>query len=157
MCIRDSLLGVAGILDNGNPIQDHHVYVFSIDATTGAPSAAAGSPFLTTSAPFEFAIHPSGKFVYTFGEDNTGVVGAVEGFQIDTTTGALTALPGSPFTTLPFVSDCQFDQGGGEAFCIDVIFGSKFSVLTTNATTGALTHTVQDLSVSNNFPFAVTD
>ena len=151
------LLGVAGILDNGNPIHDQHVYVFSIDATTGAPTAVAGSPFLTTSAPFEFAIHPSGKFVYTFGEDNAGAVGAVEGFQIDTTTGALSALPGSPFTTLPFVSDCQFDQGGGEAFCVDLIFGSKFSVLTTNATTGALTHTVQDLSVSNNFPFAVTD
>ena len=88
---------------------------------------------------------------------SVGAVGAVEGFQIDTTTGALSALPGSPFTTLPFVSDCQFDQGGGEAFCVDLIFGSKFSVLTTNATTGALTHTVQDLSVSNNFPFAVTD
>jgi len=151
------LLGVAGILDSGNSISDHHVYVFSIDATTGAPTAVAGSPFLTTSAPFEFALHPGGKFVYTFGSDSSGAVTAMEGFQINTTTGALSALPGSPFTTLPIVSDCQFDQGGGQAFCIDALFGRKFSVFTTNPTTGALTHTVSDLSVSNNFPFVVTD
>jgi hypothetical protein len=30
-------------------------------------------------------------------------------------------------------------------------------VFTTNPTTGALTHTVSDLTVSNNFPFVVTD
>ncbi len=150
------LLGVAGILDQGNSLKDHHVYVFSIDATTGAPAAVAGSPFLTTSAPFEFMLSPSGKFVYAFGSDSTGATAAIEGFQINTT-GALTALPGSPFTTLPSVADCQFDQGGGEAFCIDSLFGTKFSVLTANPTTGTLTHTVQDLSVSSNSPFAVTD
>ncbi len=151
------LLGVAGILDAGNSIHDHHIHVFSIDATTGAPAAVAGSPFLTTSEPFEFAIHPGGKFVYSFGSDSTGAVTSVEGFQIDTTTGALSALPGSPFTSLPSVADCQFDQGGGAAFCIDALFGTKFSVLTTNPTTGGLTHTVPDLSVGSNFPFAATD
>ncbi len=151
------LLGIAGILDSGNSINDRHVYVFSIDATTGAPTAVAGSPFLTTAAPFEFAIHPGGKFVYTFGSDSSGAVTTLEGFQINTTTGALSALAGSPFTSLPIVSDCRFDQGGGEAFCIDAPFGRKFSVLTPNPTTGALTHTVSDLSVGNNFPFAVTD
>ena len=151
------LLGVAGILDQGNPFNDHHIYVFSIDPTTGAPTPVAGSPFLTTSAPFEFVLSPSGKFVYAFGSDGTGATAAIEGFQLDSTTGALTALPGSPFTTLPLVADCQFDQGGGAAFCIDSLFGTKFSVLTANPTTGALAHTVPDLTVSNNFPFAVTD
>ena len=151
------LLGVAGVLDIGNSISDHHIYVFSIDATTGVPTAVAGSPFLTTSEPFEFAIHPSGNFVYTFGEDSTGAVVAIEGFQINTATGGLSALPGSPFTTLPAVSDCQFDQAGTEAFCIDGLFGGTFSVLTANPSTGALTHTVQDLNVPNNFPFAATD
>ncbi len=151
------LLGVAGILDQGNPINDHHIYVFRIDATTGAPAAVAGSPFLTISAPFEFVLSPSGKFVYAFGSGSTGATAAMEGFQIDATTGALSALLGSPFTSLPIVQDCQFDQGGGEAFCIDSLFGTKISVLTANPTTGALTHTVQDLSVSNNFPFAATD
>jgi hypothetical protein len=64
--------------------------------------------------------------------NSTGATAAIEGFQLDSTTGALTALPGSPFTTLPLVADCQFDQGGGAAFCIDSLFGTKFSVLTAN-------------------------
>lgn len=149
------LLGVAGVLDQGNAFNDHHVYVFSIDATTGAPTAVAGSPFQTVAAPFDFVISPNAKFVYVFGRDSAGALAAIEGFQIDTTTGFLSALALSP--TLPLVAVCQFDQGGGEAFCVDALFATKFSVLTANPTTGALTHTVQDLTVPNNFPFAVTD
>jgi 6-phosphogluconolactonase (cycloisomerase 2 family) len=150
------LLGVAGILDQPNSATDDHISVFSIDSTFGTPTAVAGSPFSTTAAPFEFAIHPSGQFVYTFGEDSTGALAAVEGYQLSST-GTLTALPGSPFASLPIVQDCQFDQSGGAAFCIDAVAGTKFSVLTANPTTGALTHTVQDLTVTNNFPFAITD
>jgi 6-phosphogluconolactonase (cycloisomerase 2 family) len=149
------LLGIAGILDNSSFATDNHISVFSIDPTIGTPTAVSGSPFVTTSAPFEFAIHPSGKFVYTFGA-SAGTLAALEGYQIGST-GTLTALPNSPFTTLPIVQDCQFDQSGGVAFCIDAIGGTKFSVLNANPTTGALTHTVQDLTVVNTFPFAVTD
>jgi 6-phosphogluconolactonase (cycloisomerase 2 family) len=150
------LLGVDGTLDLLNSNHDDHISVFSIDPTIGTPTAVTGSPFLTTAAPFDFAIHPSGQFVYTFGEDSTGALAAVEGYQLSST-GTLTALPGSPFTSLPTVQDCQFDQSGGAAFCIDAVGGTKFSVLTANPTTGALTHTVQDLTVTNNFPFAITD
>ena len=151
------LLGVAGILDQSTTAIDDHISVFSINSTSGMPTPVAGSPFSTTSAPFEFAIHPSGKFVYSFGTDSTGAAAALEGYQLNTTTGALTALPGSPFTSLPIVQDCQFDQSGGVAFCIDSIAGTKFSVLNANPTTGALTHTVQDLTVTKTFPFAITD
>jgi 6-phosphogluconolactonase (cycloisomerase 2 family) len=148
------LLGVAGVLDASSLATDRHLFVFSI-GPTGIPSAL--SNVQTTSAPFEFAIHPSGQFVYTFGADSTGAIAAVEGYQL-TSTGTLTALPNSPFTSLPIVQDCQFDQSGGSAFCVDSIFGgTAFSVLSANATTGALTNTVQSLTVTNTFPFAVTD
>jgi 6-phosphogluconolactonase len=150
------LLGVAGILDQPSSATDDHISVFSIDSA-GTPTAVAGSPFSTTAAPFEFAINPSGEFVYTFGTDSTKALASLEGYQLNMTTGTLTALPGSPFTSLPTVQDCQFDQSGGAAFCIDAVGGTKFSVLTANPTTGALTHTVQDLTVTNNFPFAITD
>jgi 6-phosphogluconolactonase (cycloisomerase 2 family) len=150
------LLGVAGILDQSNSATDDHISVFSIDSA-GTPTAVAGSPFSTTAAPFEFAINPSGQFVYTFGTDSTKALASLEGYQLNTSTGALTPLPGSPFTSLPTVQDCQFDQSGGAAFCIDAVGGTKFSVLNANPTTGALTHTVQDLTVTNNFPFAITD
>lgn len=150
------LLGVAGILDDTSTTNDDHISVFSIDSA-GTPTPVKGSPFSTTAAPFEFAIHPSGKFVYTFGRDSTSAVTAVEGYQLDSA-GNLTKLPNSPFTTLPIVQDCQFDQSGGEAFCVDSIFGgTTFSVLTANPTTGALTNAVQNLTVVRTFPFAVTD
>ena len=150
------LLGVAGVLDQPNSATDDHISVFSINSTSGTPTAVAGSPFSTTAAPFEFAINPSGQFVYTFGTDSTKALASLEGYQLSST-GTLTALPGSPFASLPTVQDCQFDQSGGAAFCIDAVGGAKFSVLTANPTTGALTHTVQDLTVTNNFPFAITD
>jgi hypothetical protein len=89
--------------------------------------------------------------------DNTQALAAIEGYKLDSA-GTLTALPNSPFTSLPIVQDCQFDQSGGEAFCLDSIFaGTTFSVLTANPTTGALTNTIQNLTVVNTFPFAVTD
>ncbi len=137
---------------------DNHLYVFAIDPTTGALSPVNNSPFVTvTSTPLNLRIHPSSQFVYSFGLDSNSNFAAIEGFAIDPSSGALTALSNSPFTTLPIVADCKWDQGGGEAFCSDVA-SSAFSVLDTNTSTGALAHTVTDLTVSNDaVPFAPTD
>lgn len=146
------LLGVAGILDQGASTNDDHLYVFSIDSA-GVPTPVPGSPFVTNFAPFEFAIHPNGKFVYTMGDDSSGAVAAVEGFQMDTTTGAITALSNSPFSNLPEAAQCKFEQTGAEMFCSTAAGLSVFNV---DSSSGALTHTVTDLSAPN-FPFAVTD
>jgi 6-phosphogluconolactonase len=136
---------------------DNHLYVFSIDAT-GALAPVANSPFATvTSTPLNLEIHPSSQFVYSFGVDSSNSLAAVEGFAIDPTSGALTALANSPFTALPIVGLCKWDQGGAEAFCANGT-ANAFSVLNTNTSTGDLTHTVLDLSVSNSaVPFAPTD
>lgn len=102
-------------------------------------------------------VHPSSQFVYSFGRDFSDSIAATEGFQLDPSTGALTPLPGSPFTILPTVFDCKWDQGGGEAFCTNATT-SAFSVLDTNPSTGALAHTVTDLSVTRNtVPFVPTN
>ncbi|MBZ5648924.1 MAG: lactonase family protein [Acidobacteriia bacterium] len=144
-------IGLSGIFG------DNNLYVFAIDPTTGALTGVTNSPFATTMAePEDLRIHPSSQFVYAFGVDNNSNVAAVEGFTIDPSSGALTALAGSPFTTLPIVLDCKWDQGGGEAFCADAAT-SAFSVLDTSTSTGALTHTVPDLTVSDNAVFAPTD
>jgi hypothetical protein len=145
------LLGVQQIQDAGSAT-DQHIYVFSIDQTTGVPTPVAGSPFATVNAPFDFAISPNGKFVYLTGSTPGGTVTSIEGYQLDTTTGALTALPGSPFTTLPAASQCKFEPSGGEMFCATA---SGLSVFLANPSTGALTHG-PDLMVSN-YPFAVSD
>jgi 6-phosphogluconolactonase len=137
---------------------DNHLYVFSINATTGALARVNNSPFATvTSTPLNLRIHPSSQFVYSFGVDSNNSSAAIEGFRLDPSTGALTALAGSPFTSLPIVADCKWDQAGGEAFCANANT-SAFSVLDTNPSTGALAHTVRELSVTTNaVPFAPTD
>ena len=117
-----------------------------------------GSPFATVASRlFDLRVHPSSQFVYSFGQNSNGNVVAIEGFQLDPSTGALTALTGSPFTSLPTVADCKWDQGGGEAFCANATTAT-FTVLDTNPSTGALAHTVTDLTVTNNnVAFAPTD
>jgi 6-phosphogluconolactonase len=145
-------VGLSGIFG------DNHLYVFAIDATTGALSAVANSPFVTSAnTPYDLRVHPSSQFVYSFGQDASNNIAPIEGFQLDPATGALTALTGSPFSLLPTVADCKWDQGGGEAFCPSAA-GNAFTVLDTNTSTGVLAHTVTDLSVTNsNVAYAPTD
>jgi len=145
-------VGLSGI------VGDNHLYVFAIDATTGALAQVTGSPFATSAnTPYDLRVHPSSQFVYSFGQDVNGIVAAIEGFQLDPTTGALTPLTGSPFSGLPTMADCKWDQGGGEAFCASAT-APAFSILNTNTSTGALAHTVTDLSVtSSSVAFVPTD
>jgi 6-phosphogluconolactonase len=155
--VRTDFTGKFAVGITGNT-GDNHLYVFAIDATTGALTPVNNSPFATvTSTLLNLRIHPSSQFVYSFGLDSSSNFAAVEGFAIDPSTGALTALANSPFISLPIVADCKWDQGGGEAFCANATT-SAFSVLNTSTSTGDLTHTVLDLSVSSNaVPFAPTD
>jgi 6-phosphogluconolactonase (cycloisomerase 2 family) len=80
------------------------VSVFQVNATSGALTEVAGSPFAlpgaVTSGFFaEFgAVHPNGQFLYVTALTNNNTTnGSVYGFSIDTTSGALTSLSGSPF------------------------------------------------------------
>jgi 6-phosphogluconolactonase len=143
-----------GIADSTGASGDAHIHVFSINGTTGMPTAVVGSPFATVNTPFGLTVQPSGNFVYPSVADSSDAVTSLEGYQLNPTTGALTAISGSPFTSLPSVSGCQFDQSGVYAFCMNT---GGFSVLTTNISTGALSHVIPDLATSSNFPFAPTD
>src|SRR5262249_6185548 len=69
-----------------------NVSSFTIDATTGALTAAVGSPFAAGSGPISVAISPSGKYAYVASS------GSVSGFSIDRATGGLSPLPAAPFT-----------------------------------------------------------
>jgi 6-phosphogluconolactonase len=66
------------------------IRIFAIDATSGAPTEIAGSPFLTDNVRGGgVVLHPSGKFLY---------VGSFKlyGFLVDQETGSLAALSGFP-------------------------------------------------------------
>jgi 6-phosphogluconolactonase (cycloisomerase 2 family) len=151
------LLGVAEIQDAGIASQatDQHIYVYSIDPVTGVPDIVNGQTFATTMAPFDFAISPNGQFVYTVGTAvNTITPSPIEGFQMDVTTGALTTLTVSPFTSLLTPSQCEFDQGGTALVCVDSS-GSQMTVLTASPSNGSLSHAA-DLGFAGT-PFATTD
>lgn len=76
------------------------VGAFTVDASSGALTQIAGSPFpvvppqVTSSQPGQIVVDSSGKFVYVTLISNAQIVG----FAIDQSSGALTLVPGSPFT-----------------------------------------------------------
>ncbi len=132
------LLGVTGDgANNGVGTPDNHVYVFSIDQSTGALSQVSGSPFATTSIPGDLAVHPNGTLVYTFDNVVSGPTPGptpIEGFQLDTSSGQLTALAGSPFQGM-VAPHGFFDQSGAFLFLHP---SDKIEVASVDSTTGAL-------------------
>ncbi len=93
-----NFLYVAGVGPPGpNPAGSSSVSVFRIDTTTGALSPLAGGP-ATGYFPDTVTLDPSGKFVYV-GYGTVNGVFYTQAFTRDATSGALTAVPGSPFLT----------------------------------------------------------
>ena len=88
-------LGAGGVVQG--------IGALAVNSTTGALSGVAGSPFPADQVPFSVLVHPSGQFVYT--ENTNGVLspgsglslGSISGFAVDSSTGALAPVPGSPF------------------------------------------------------------
>jgi 6-phosphogluconolactonase len=77
------------------------VLAFSINASTGALTAVPGSPYTAGANPKRIAADPSGKFVYVTNEDAPAASGnlGLSVFRIDSTTGTLSEIAGSPFKT----------------------------------------------------------
>jgi 6-phosphogluconolactonase len=76
---------------------DATISAFSLNASTGLLTEIAGSPFPsggqgTINGPTGIAADPSGRFLYLCNASND-----ISGFQINSTTGALTTIAGSPF------------------------------------------------------------
>lgn len=79
------------------------IATYAIDANTGYLTAVAGSPFSTGGTfPVYAVTHPSGKFVFVANGNSlpgTGAIATLAAFAVDTTTGTLSAINGSPFST----------------------------------------------------------
>src|SRR6266853_1436767 len=124
---------------------------FSTNAATGALSPVPGSPLSPTthsaSSPGLMAIDPTGKFLYVsyeFFVVNVGADGGLAAYSIDATSGALTAVPGSPFGVGGVPNSVAIDSSG--RFLIVSIFprlggapGNCLAVLSIDPGTGALT------------------
>jgi hypothetical protein len=128
------------------------LYVFSIQST-GAITPVAGSPFSTVYAPYSIATQSNsgGELVYSFSLTGTsGTYNAVEGYTLNTSTGALTAVPSSPFTSVANGYLGQFDQSGAFLTVYNNIISNEVLQVLAVGSDGALTQPITsgDLIVS---------
>jgi 6-phosphogluconolactonase len=117
--------------------QANNLSAYSIDPSSGALSAVAGSPFGVGAYPQSVAIDPTGRFVYVANLNSFDV----SAFAIDANSGALTPIPGSPFAAAGGnPSSVAIDPSGRFAYVGSSSFPSvtSFSI---DAGTGALTQT----------------
>lgn len=133
------------------------VFVFGI-GSTGALTSVTGSPFPTKLAPVWLAVHPSGALVYTFNQNNFGLLATpqpMEGYTLSAS-GTLTALAASPFTGLD-AGVGRFDQSGEFLFSIALLNQAEsMFAFGVNTTSGALSNTLNHAGAVNE-KFAVTD
>jgi DNA-binding beta-propeller fold protein YncE len=87
-------------------------------------------------------VHPTGQFVYvtSFGDGHGNNSGYVFAFTIDGATGALTAIPGSPFPAGEGPWSATVDATGRFLYVANAfsLGRSEISAYTIDATTGAL-------------------
>ena len=124
---------------------------FSIDQTTGALTSIGSVPSGNT--PFGMAIDPTGRFVYVANRNSHNV----SAYAINPRTGALTAVPGQPFSvgaTTP--NSVTVDRTGRFAYTANQ-GDSTISILTIDQTTGALAlQTAHAVGASGPQFFALT-
>jgi 6-phosphogluconolactonase len=160
------LIGTSGYNLALSGLDDTHLYVYSINQSTGIASPATGSPVLTQFSPYTIAMQPpssNGEFVYSFSiNDTDSGFNGIEAFQLNTTTGALTEVSGSPFSnglTLGWWG--QFDQSGSNL----LVYSSGTTTNSTAAqlvplqvgSTGALTEPISAVTLTTPGYWVVTD
>jgi DNA-binding beta-propeller fold protein YncE len=120
--------------------------VVTLDQNTGALLSKVDFP--TAAVAESVMVHPSGKFVYASSVDNP-----LEGFAFSG--GALTALAGSPFTSLPILRPLKIDQNGTALFGFKKDVG--LTVQTIDPATGAVSGGIPDLAILTTPNFAPTN
>jgi 6-phosphogluconolactonase len=152
------MIGTTAGLDFGG---DLHLYVFNIaqsGTNAGAITPVSGSPFATVYPPYRIAVQPSagGNLVYSFSISSTGTDSPIEGFTLNTSTGALSEISGSPFSSASGTGDSgQFDQSGAYLFALDSS-NSTMSVFSVGSS-GALTTPVGTNAFPSLGAWAVAD
>lgn len=116
------------------------ISAYTIDPATGALTQIAGSPFATQSGfpgPSHLAIDPAGKFLYVGLGGTVNANHFVAAFSIDSPTGVLTTVLGSPFSAGNGSFNVAVDQSGKYLYTANS-FDNNISAYTIDPTTGAL-------------------
>jgi hypothetical protein len=132
---------------------DGEISAYSIDPTTGALAQLPGSPY--TIVPYNCANCETGDYFFDLTTDRNGnfligsgyVNGVIYVYRINTSTGALTSVPGSPFVDslpcgpgCPSASPTSVTVSGNNGFVFaQNITSNNLARFKLNAVTGALT------------------
>jgi hypothetical protein len=161
------LIGTSGNTVSYSGVDDNNLYVFNITpsgSTAGAITEIAVVP--TVYSPFSIAVQPNtgGNLVYSFSFNDTDTAyNAIEGYQINETTGGLAPDTGSPFSGVGYGSWGQFDQSGTLLFAYSSYLNETTDTFVTQlaplevATGGALTQPVTTLPLVTPGFWSVTD
>lgn len=123
----------------------YDISAFSVDSTTGGLTPVAGSPFVDTGAGshggYAITVNPTGTVLYVANWEAN-----VSAYSIDSATGALTAVSGSPFTGTVTGWGWQGVTLNPQGTLLYVSTGNAGLLLTysVDATTGALTQVTGD-------------
>jgi 6-phosphogluconolactonase len=125
------------------------LYGFTIDASNGALTAIAGNPYTAPFAERMLTIDPSNRFIYVTTSLNDPTLSpgnyVLEGYAIDAVSGALSALPGSPYQLAAGTTGSLiFGPGERFAYLGEATSSPSIELFSVNLTTGELT------SVSNS-------
>jgi 6-phosphogluconolactonase len=135
-CLFSQVVYVANTVSND-------VSAFGMDAGTGALTAIVGSPFpaggvnatgIGIQGPVGVAVDPMGKFVYV----SNGGFGNISAYTVNAVSGALTAIPGSPFAIGSYteLGPLAVDPTGKFLYVTNVS-GSFGSIVTLNINVGS--------------------
>ncbi len=126
------------------------IFAYSINASTGALTTVSGSPFGASAGAGLALVAPSSGFLYeTIGGVSTPP--GIYGYSIDSSTGALTPISGSPFGGSCSAANPTSPANG------KFLFGVGCGMYQINASTGALTFLATDPEAANNDSWAAFD
>jgi len=116
------------------------VYAYKIDSATGILTPVTGSPFATDAAAttYSVATDPKGRFLYA-SSDSQDIYGSIYGFTLDSTTGVLTPMPGSPFATGSIDRGEIMVHPSGKYLYAALTADAKVDAFSIDQVTGALT------------------
>jgi 6-phosphogluconolactonase (cycloisomerase 2 family) len=117
------------------------ISAYTINPTSGVLTAIAGSPFPTQAGfpgPNHMAIGAGGKFLYVAMSGTANANHGISAFTVDTSSGALTQIAGSPFPTGNDPQGMATDPGGKFLYTAN-IQDKTVSAFTIDSSSGTLT------------------
>ncbi|HBE76544.1 MAG TPA: hypothetical protein DDW65_01995 [Firmicutes bacterium] len=109
-----------------------NISAYTINTTTGALSPILGSPFPAGAGPISVTVDPNGKYLYVANSGDGINPGEISAYTIDSTTGALALISGSPFSAGIYPFLVVADPLGRYVYAANLL-GNNISAYTINS------------------------